>query len=204
MTSQRSARTKGLYTYPNKIGKKFGAWFYGDEKSIVRSRGSGMFGKTNPDHSGDLEVSLSFAKAYKKQLPDFYFNVELKHDKRWNLKELLGSPYGGFLLQSFRQSFDDSLNRTVKKKDVLAKYPILVFTKNYEADYVMFPVQLEGLGVNPFSYCGSFSFIDTFWEYEFCERVTSVNVVTCFLDDFLQLDPQDPVFKQNLDTWRDL
>jgi len=204
MTTAKSARAKGLYTYPNKIGKKFGLWFYGDESSIVRSRSSGLYGKNNKDHSGDLEVSLSFAKKCKSihgKFPDFFFNIELKHDKRWNLKELLGSPFGGFLFNSFKQSFDDSLDPQATR-DVLFRYPLLVFTKNYEADYVLFPVQINNIGINPFREVGSFSYISTCWEYEFINNISSVIVVTVLLEDFLQLSPKDSAFKLNLANWK--
>lgn len=135
MTMAKSARAKGLYTYPRKIGRQLGIWYYGgipgSNTALYPTHGSGVLGKRIISESGDLSPIGEWSA-----VAPWVLSVELKHQKRWTWKGFMANPSTSILADYWRQCFYDAIEQNTYH---LAKFPLLIFTKNYEGeDYAMF------------------------------------------------------------------
>jgi hypothetical protein len=144
MTTAKSARRRGLYSYPKKIGKIIEKWYYfndSDNKNIGKvlypTIGSGSFGKKRPDlkaQKGDLCPIDKWV-----QVKPWVLCLELKHRKEWSFEQLIQSPEDNYLLDYWKQVYEDA---TVKVKGLKGRqykyFPLLIFTTLYGKDYCMF------------------------------------------------------------------
>lgn len=152
MTQVKYARRKGLYHYPKKIMPKLARWYYGDlpgvESALCTTRGSGSLGRTEgfQEARGDICPSPDWLRKHADI--SWVLNVELKHQKNWTWKSIWRDPSKSPLAHFWSQCFRDS--RTSDDKN-FERFPLLIFTKNYENDYVVMPRQLVDDELLPFA-----------------------------------------------------
>lgn len=139
MTTQKSARRKGLYNYPKKIGKLLEEWYYPEYmpqskgKILYPTIGSGSFGKKRPDLSAQRGDLCPIDKWTKKK--PWTLCLELKHRKEWSFEQVLQKPEANFLFDYWDQVYEDSVDKPTGQPKYL---PLLIVTKNYGKDYVLF------------------------------------------------------------------
>ncbi len=138
MTTHKSARQKGLYHYPKRIGKILGPWWYEipeASNALDSTRSSGIYGKNNPSQRGDLAPRVDWLEEFPDEAKTYPWclSVELKHDKSFEWRRFIQNPIKSKLQEWWTQCWNDGV-----KNEYLKAFPLLVFTKNYEKDYVMF------------------------------------------------------------------
>lgn len=148
MATRRSAKNKGLYQYPKRIGKILEKWYWGstvqwpyirswlgeDPKNriLMPSVASGGQGQRSRTQAGDLAVSTDFLEKFPVTVP-WVLSVELKHDMSWEWRRFIQNPDCCELSKYWNQCYIDASDA-----NALTKYPLVIFTKNYEKDYAMF------------------------------------------------------------------
>ena len=139
MTTQKSARRKGLYNYPKKIGKILEEWYYPEYmpnskgKILYPTIGSGSFGKKRPDLSAQRGDLCPIDKWTKKK--PWTICLELKHRMEWSFEQVIQKPNSNFLFNYWDQVYEDSIDKVTGTEKYL---PLLIVTKNYGKDYVLF------------------------------------------------------------------
>jgi hypothetical protein len=138
MTTNKSARRKGLYDYPKRIMPLLARWYYGADipgvdKALYTTFGSGSMGDTEgfEVHKGDVCPVGDWVS-----VKPWILSVELKHRLEWTWSGFIRDPSTSKLAEYWYQCISDaSTNR----------YPLLIFTKNYEKDYCMFLRRVKGI-----------------------------------------------------------
>lgn len=182
MTTQKSARRKGLYYYPKKIIPKVANWYYkgedGCEKALYTTIGSGAMGRTEgfEHHRGDIAPLADWGS----EVP-WLITVELKHRKEWSWKDLIVNYSKSFLAEYWAQAVIDGEDGNGNK----IREPYLIFTKNYEKDYIM--------------YSRSSGYKSLIYSKIWAESITADFMIggevgICVLDTFLKyVDPDDVI-----------
>ena len=129
-----NSRNKGN-TYERKIAKILSnAWGF----PIVRTPNSGAFKKLAP---------ADIIPEDRKVWNDFIFHLECKHRKNWALEQLLREKAKCPVLTWYLEEEQKQVKAVGKK--FYEKCMLLIFTKNYDVDYVMF--RLDNLFSFPLS-----------------------------------------------------
>lgn len=110
-------------SYENRMAKLLSKW---TGLPLIRTPMSGAWSGS----AGDIVC--------KGQPGAFPFTVECKKTESWDLHQLLAGtgPFFNWMEQVVRESHDDMLLTD------RAKYPVLLFTKNYRPDYIAIPLSV--------------------------------------------------------------
>ena len=106
--------------YETRCRKIIGKWYYDREDALVRTPQSG-----GGHWEGDIVENPNL------DIPKFPACIECKNAEKWSFNQLLTAP---------ECSLYKWLHQTIKQATKVGKIPMLMVSKNYDADYVGLPL----------------------------------------------------------------
>ena len=167
----RYSRRKGG-NYENKIAKKLSEWWF-DDKTILRK--TPLSGGWSNKYPFDITIEK-----------DFPFAVSGKNVEGWHIEHLMKNKKSIFI--KWWDEVYSSFDRVIEwDSDYVGKViPTLIFTKNYDNDYMMIPREYFGKIID---YKPNFGYM--LWKAELDSGLMNTEFVLFLLEDFLERT--DPV-----------